>query len=95
MKNRIKAPAIAVAAVVALSGCNLLDVTNPNSLVEESIMLEAAANGVVNGSLNRISNGISDVWEGYLVTSDELYWIGSRDAWGLVSYTHLTLPTKA
>ena len=80
MKNRIKAPAMAVAAMVALSGCNLLDVDNPNSLVEASIKLEAAANGVVNGSLNRISNGISDVWEGYLVTSDELYWIGSRDA---------------
>ena len=92
MKNRITAPAIAVAAVVALSGCNLLDVTNPNSLVEESIMLEAAANGVVNGSLNRISNGISDVWEGYLVTSDELYWIGSRDAWGQLDQGYVGNP---
>ena len=82
MKNRIKAPAMAVAATVALSGCNLLDVDNPNSLVEASIKLEAAANGVVNGSLNRISNGISSVWQAYLVASDELYWIGSRDAWG-------------
>jgi hypothetical protein len=82
MNNRIKAPAMAMAAALVLSGCNLLDVDNPNSLVEESIKLEAAANGVVNGALNRISNGISDVWEGYLVTSDELYWIGSRDAWG-------------
>ena len=92
MKNRITAPAIAVAAVVALSGCNLLDVTNPNSLVEESIMLEQAANGVVNGSLNRISNGISDVWEGYLVTSDELYWIGSRDAWGQLDQGYVGNP---
>ncbi|MEO2168037.1 MAG: hypothetical protein ABGY42_07925, partial [bacterium] len=75
MKNRITAPAIAVAAVVALSGCNLLDVTNPNSLVEEAIMREAAANGVVNGSLNRSSNGIAEDWEGCLGTSDELYWI--------------------
>ncbi len=92
MKNRITAPAIAVAAAVALSGCNLLDVTNPNSLVEESIKLEAAANGVVNGSLNRISNGISDVWEGYLVTSDELYWIGSRDAWGQLDQGYVGNP---
>ncbi len=82
MNNRMKAPAMAMAAALVLSGCNLLDVDNPNSLVEASIKLEAAANGVVNGALNRISNGISDVWEGYLVTSDELYWIGSRDAWG-------------
>ena len=88
MKNRIKAPAIAVAAMVALSGCDgLLDVDNPNALVEESIKLEAAANGVVNGSLNRISNGISDVWEGYLVASDELALPDIVEGWGVSTAT--------
>ncbi|MDH3270377.1 MAG: hypothetical protein OEN56_03540 [Gemmatimonadota bacterium] len=82
MKNRIKAPLTAVAAALVLSGCNLLDVDNPNSLVEESIRLEAAANGVANGSLQLVSNAISDIWEGPSVVADELDWIGSRDAWG-------------
>jgi hypothetical protein len=82
MTNRIKAPILAVAAVFALSGCDLLDVDNPNSLVESSIEQEAAANGVANGSLRLVADAIADIWEGPAVVSDELYWTGSRDAWG-------------
>lgn len=80
--NRIKAPVTALAAAFVLSGCNLLDVDNPNSLVEESIRQEAAANGVANGSLQLVSEAVADLWEGPEVVSDNLDWIGSRDAWG-------------
>jgi len=73
---------MAMAAMVALSGCDLLDVDNPNSLVEESVQQEAAANGMVNGSLQLVSEAVSDIWEGPGVVADELDWIGSRDAWG-------------
>ncbi|MDE3014342.1 MAG: hypothetical protein OXU33_09750 [Gemmatimonadota bacterium] len=82
MIKKIKAPVLAVAAVFTLTGCDLLDVDNPNSLVEEDIQREAAANGVANGSLRLASTAIADVWEGPAVVSDELYWTGSRDAWG-------------
>lgn len=82
MKNHIKAPALAVAAVFALSGCNLLDVDNPNNLVEESVKLESAANGMANGSLRLVSDAIGGVWEAPGVVADEFYWTGSRDAWG-------------
>ena len=84
MINRFKTPALALAATVVLSGCigGLLDVDNPNNLVEESIRLEAAANGVVNGSLRLVSAAVADMWEGPAVVADELYWTGSRDAWG-------------
>ena len=82
MNNRIKAPVMAVAMSFALTGCGLLDVDNPNSLVEESIKQEAAANGVANGSFQLVGEALSDIWEGPAVASDELYWIGSRDAWG-------------
>lgn len=92
MMNRIKAPLTAVASVLVLSGCGLLDVDNPNSLVEESIRLEAAANGVANGSLQLVSEAISDVWEGPAVASDELYWIGSRDAWGQLDQGFVSNP---
>lgn len=80
--NRIKAPIAALAAAFVLSGCNLLDVDNPNSLVEASIRQEAAANGVANGSLQLVSEAVADLWEGPEVVSDNLDWIGSRDAWG-------------
>lgn len=82
MKNSIKASALAVVATFTLSGCGLLDVDNPNDLVEASIQLEAAANGVANGSLQLVSEAIADIWEGPAVVADELYWTGSRDAWG-------------
>lgn len=79
----MKSPVLALAAAVTLTGCgDLLDVNNPNNLVEASIRLEAAANGVANGSLRLVSNAVSDVWEGPAVVADELYWTGSRDAWG-------------
>ena len=81
MTNRIKALPVAVAAVVALSGCNLLDVDNPNSLTEESVQLPAAANGVANGSLRMLADAVSEIWQTTGVGSDELFWTGSRDGW--------------
>jgi len=92
MNYRIKAPAMAVAAMFTLTGCNLLDVDNPNSLVEESIQLEAAANGVANGSLRLTSEAIASVWEGPAVVADELYWTGSRDAWGQLDQGYIEDP---
>ena len=82
MKNRIKASVLTVVTALTLSGCgDLLDVNNPNNLVEESISQAAAASAVVNGSLSLVSSAISQIWQPYLVTSDEVYWIGSREAW--------------
>jgi hypothetical protein len=82
MINRFKAPAMAVAAVLTLTGCGLLDVDNPNNLVEDAVLLPDAASGVMNGSLRLVADGISGVWEAPEVVSDNLYWTGSRDAWG-------------
>lgn len=77
---RIKA-AGALVALLAMGGCDLLDVSNPNNLVEESIRNTAAAAAVVNGSQALVYSAISQIWQPYLVASDEMYWIGSRDAW--------------
>jgi hypothetical protein len=81
MKTRINAPILAVAGVFALSGCNLLDVDNPNSLTEESVQLAAAANGVANGSLRKVADAVSEIWQTTGVASDEFFWTGSRDGW--------------
>jgi hypothetical protein len=67
--------------VFALSGCNLLDVDNPNSLTEESVQLAAAANGVANGSLRKVADAVSEIWQTTGVASDEFFWTGSRDGW--------------
>ena len=82
MKNRnIKAWVAPLLVAFALGGCDILDVNNPNSLVEEDIRSEAAASAVVNGSLTLVSSSVSQSWQPYLVASDEMRWIGSRDAW--------------
>ncbi len=76
--------ASALTAMTAFTACglgDLLDVSNPNDLVEEDVKAEAAAAAVVNGSLARVSSSVSQSWQPYLVASDELRWIGSRDAW--------------
>jgi len=76
--------ALALMAVTAFAACDLgslLDVENPNDLVEDDIKQEAAAAAVVNGALTLMSSSVSQSWQPYLVASDELRWIGSRDAW--------------
>jgi len=71
----------ALVATTMFAACGLLDVSNPNDLIEDDIKKEAAANAVVNGTLTLVASSVSQSWQPYLVTSDELYWIGSRDAW--------------
>lgn len=92
MNYRIRTPVLAVAAVFTLSGCDLLDVNNPNNLTEESVQLESAANGMANGSLRLVSDAVGSVWEGPAVVSDELYWTGSRDAWGQLDQGFISNP---
>ena len=71
MKNRIKASVLTVVTALTLSGSgDLLDVNNPNNLVEESISQAAAASAVVNGSRSLVSSAISQIWQPYLVTSE-------------------------
>ena len=68
--------------VPLLGGCSsILDVKNPNNIAESSLTAassaDAQANGVV-GSVSRALRGLSNV---YAVATDELDWIGSRDAY--------------
>lgn len=78
----IRASVAWMVVALTLGGCSdLLDVSNPNDLVEEDVRQEAAANAVVNGALTLVSSSVSQSWQPYLVASDEMSWIGSRDAW--------------
>lgn len=82
MTKRIKASALALTGALTLGGCSdLLDVNNPNNLVEESVRQQAAATAVANGALARVSRAVGFAWQPYAVIADEFYWIGSRDAW--------------
>ncbi|MCI0436422.1 MAG: hypothetical protein L0271_22715 [Gemmatimonadetes bacterium] len=83
-----------LAAGLLLAACDILDVNNPNSLTEESIQAEAAASAVVNGAVAQNARGIATQWLGYLVATDEIVWIGSRDAWGQLDQGFVSNPAN-
>lgn len=68
-------------AVVLLSACSLLDVNNPNDIAESSLGEPAAAGAMANGVEATVSRALSAMTTPYGVATDELDWIGSRDAW--------------
>jgi hypothetical protein len=66
---------------IGLAGCNsLLDVENPNNVLAEDLLNPAAATNVVNGALWTIQDGYGYQLMVYATVSNELHWIGSRDA---------------
>ena len=82
MENRIARNSVAM-LLLAFGGCDILDVSNPNDLAEENIRVQGVADAVVNGVLTLVASSVSQSWQPYLVVSDEMRWIGSRDAWAL------------
>jgi hypothetical protein len=69
-------------ALVVLGACSsILDVSNPNNVNESALSQPAAANALSNGVLASLVRMLSGVTVPYAVTTDELDWIGSRDAW--------------
>jgi len=74
--------AAAVAAAVNAAACKgLLDVKNPNNIAEESLNNPQAAAQQANGVEASMTRMLSAVSVPYGVATDELDWIGSRDAW--------------
>lgn len=68
-------------AAFLVAGCNILDVDNPNSLVEDDINNPVTAEFLVNGAEATVADGVSGFLAVYSVASDELNWVGSFDAW--------------
>lgn len=71
--------AVALAAVAACS--SILDVKNPNNVAEDALNNPSAADAQANGVLGSLVRMLSGVTVPYAVATDELDWIGSRDAW--------------
>ncbi len=73
---------LSIACFGLFTGCNnLLDVENPNNVLEENLSDPAAAAAIANGVLSTGSNAISYCLAPYTTATDEAIWIGSRDAW--------------
>lgn len=71
----------ALVAITGLSACDILETENPNSLVEEDLNNPAAAPAIANGAEATLSRALGDLLAPYSTVTDELTWIGTRDAW--------------
>lgn len=80
--RRVSRGLAAAAILVALGACSsILDVKNPNNIAESSLENPAAADAEANGVQASLTRMLSAVTVPYSVATDELDWIGSRDAW--------------
>jgi len=59
----------------------LLDVRNPNNVPEDALNNPAAAAAIASGVLASTARMLTGITTPYAVATDELDWIGSRDAW--------------
>ncbi len=74
---------VALVLCAGLSGCDsIFEVENPNNLVQEDLEKAVAATAIVNGALSTVARGMGYELTPYSTATDELTWIGSRDAWG-------------
>ena len=74
--------AIGASALLVATACqSLLDVKNPNNIAEDALVNPAAAGPEASGVLASAMRMLSATTVVYGVATDELDWIGSRDAW--------------
>ena len=78
--------------VVGCSG--LLDVNNPNSVPIKEIGNPAGAKSLTNGVQASVGRAWNDGITLMSVASDELRWVGSRDAWNTLDQGSISEPTN-
>lgn len=73
--------AVLLGAGLTLSACDLLEVDNPNSLIEEDLSNPSAATPMANGAEASLTRALGAILSPYSTATDELTWVGSRDSW--------------
>ena len=86
---------IALGAVVGAAACSsLLDVKNPNNVNQTDLDNPASATSQVSGVLASVARAWGQILTPYAMATDELTWIGSRDAWRNLDEGQLSEPTN-
>ncbi|MGI8510763.1 MAG: hypothetical protein ACR2MQ_15755 [Gemmatimonadaceae bacterium] len=76
MQARLLAPTL---ILLALAGCKLLDVTNPNNVPASALDNPSAAAAEVSGVVAALARGLEQVQGDIETASDNIKWIGSLD----------------
>lgn len=83
--NRLisKSPFLIAAVVTTLmvASCDVLEVNNPNSLIEEDLGNPASASALANGAEATVTEALGIALGPYSAATDELTWVGTLDSW--------------
>jgi hypothetical protein len=82
--NTMKKTFILLTSIIMFLGCSL-DANNPNNLLEEQLGVSAFT-PMVNGLEGVTVRAYGNILAPYSVASDEMIWIGSRDAWQQLNF---------
>ena len=82
--NTMKKTFILLTSIIVFLGCSL-DANNPNNLLEEQLGVSAFT-PMVNGLEGVTVRAYGNILAPYSVASDEMIWIGSRDAWQQLNF---------
>ncbi len=90
---RRAAAAAALAAAAAAAGCKgILDVENPNNVVEDNINAVAAAAPLANGVVGITIRALNSALDPFSTASDELDFVGSQDGFFQLDVGNLSNP---
>jgi hypothetical protein len=82
-------------AVLAGGACSsLLEVENPNNVKEEDLTDPRSATALANGALSTLASAYAYIMLDEAATSDELRWVGSRDAYLQLDQGNTTDPNN-
>ncbi len=93
-RGRLARWALVLAFMVPAAGCDILDVDNPNNLTQEQLNERTAATSAVNGGIATVTRGLGEMSAPYSTLTDELTWIGSRDAWSQLDRGNIDDPAN-
>ncbi len=80
--------------LLMMSACDILEVDNPNNLIEDELNDPAAAVAIANGAEAAVTRALGAIYAPYSTVSDELTWIGSRDGWERLDLGEIDNPSN-
>lgn len=81
--------------VVTLGACkSILDVKNPNSIVEDDLVNPASATAQANGLGHSVTRGLNNLLPPYSDATDEVQYVGSRDAYDQLDRGFIAQPSN-
>lgn len=94
MYKRVVSLSLILLLAVGIGACDLLEVENPNTLEEQQLNEPTSAAPMVGGLQSAVTRGLGYIYAPYSSASDELIWVGTRDAYANLSRGNIANPNN-